>query len=195
MLLIICRRSILLSALTCCIWNQNSHSSNGFIQHCCNYLAINRTGRSTEQHFTNGAAFQASTPFASSSFRFHPLTFCFSPTLFLYMYSTVIEKKESIVCMERFHKLGVLQMVQMKTVNNHLNVHLTAHLIKGAKGNDMFSYDLCVVCLYHQSMWENKTAAPKQWHLPFKEKRWEVIRLGKEICSFHPSGRNWRQKG
>lgn len=41
--------------------------------------------------------------------------------------------------MERFHKLGVLQMVQMKTVNNHLNVHLTAHLFKEAKGNDMFS--------------------------------------------------------
>lgn len=93
MQLIICRRSILPSALICCIWNWNSHSRNNFIWHRCNYLTINRTGRTAEQHLPNGAAspsLQASTlcsyPFGKQltqvSSHFFPMSYLFSLSRF-----------------------------------------------------------------------------------------------------------------
>lgn len=38
---------------------------------------------------------------------------------------------------------------------------LIARLFEGAVRDDVFSYDFCGIYLYHQSMWEMETAAPK----------------------------------
>lgn len=125
MQLIICRRSILPSALICCIWNWNTHSRNN----SCNYLTINRTGRIREQHLPNGAAspsLQASTlcsyPFGKqliqvSSSHFFPMSYLFP--------------------------LSRLNSSQMRKTKTHLSV-CSLHTSLKWQREMIFSYDFCI---------------------------------------------------
>lgn len=185
-----------LLALICCIWNWNSPSGNNFIQHCCNYLILNRAGRTTEQHLASGTAFSplagtgsyrpahcVPTLLLNSKFRSHPLPL-FS-IFYLFPLSRFRKKKKDKtqyfirgkISQARYHHSHFIEYANVENEYSNKCV-LFADVFEGAKGDDTLSYNFCGISVSPEHAREAKccfqvmifTLARKETG---REKAWE----------------------